>query len=104
MYINFFRFEYMKEEILGLNVEDLFPAGTASRKLKIKKYKLYLTFIKDNWQLIKEVLPIMTKVGQWTQVLSSLSIVTSSKALIALKDIKRMIRDLETRSQVSSYI
>ena len=103
--LTYIRFEIIREEILGLSIDDLYPVtSTKCRDQKITQYKEYLTLIKDNWQLVKEIYPMMEMISKWTQGLASLNFVTSSKALLCLKDIKNMTTLLHNRAAVRSSV
>ncbi len=84
-----------------MRTEDVYPPSTQSRAAKILQYNKYVALIKSNWCLVEEVHSVMTKCAQWTQVLSSESIVVSSKVLILVNDLNAEVRKLENRAKVT---
>lgn len=87
---------------MKFNADEMYPRGTTSRSLKMDKYNFNISVIKSNLQLLKEVQPVMTNIAQWTQALANLSIVTSSKVLIARKDISASVDQMKARVKVIS--
>ena len=93
------RFKEIRNAVVRIPTASLFPNDHGAKKLeKIKHYECNLNLINDGLPLVLEFHGFMTKMAQWTQVLSSNTAVTISKVLVALQDIKYQLGMLRARA------
>lgn len=88
----------MSPTITELSIQELFQ-GAQQKKEKMEKYRLAVSLINDNLSFVKEYVPLLTIVAQWTQVLSSINSVTMSKVIFAVRSLKLEIQRLEKRAE-----
>jgi hypothetical protein len=84
------RYVELKEGIYVINV-DLLYQGAKKKSEKITKFKNNVAISKKAMSFLKEVIPFLTRVAQWVQVLSSNTWVTLSLVRLAVQDIKSKI-------------
>lgn len=79
--------------------DQLYTSGSKNTE-KIKKWKESLIAAEHSLKVWDEILPILNKMAIWLQLLSSISMITISKVLLALNDIKLEIAKLEDRIRI----
>jgi hypothetical protein len=94
------RYEKIKRAVHAIDTEKLFQTSS-NKKDKKKEFEDKKVLVNRYSPILDEVLPILSRISQWVQILSSNTWITISKVMCAFNDIKLHIGKLKNRIEVS---